>query len=90
VTRGADERRPAPGGGELEARVRREAQLALADGRPRLARSALAETGADANGMLCGGDVTVFVEPYLPRPGLLIIGGRPRRTRRPSVRRRPP
>jgi len=63
------------GGGALEQRVRQDAAAALADGRPRLAHYRLTESGEDALGMLCGGEVTVFIEPYLPKPVLLIVGG---------------
>jgi xanthine dehydrogenase accessory factor len=35
----------------------------------------LREEDQDAIGMLCGGEVTVFVEPFLPKPILLIVGG---------------
>lgn len=63
------------GGGELEARILAEAQTVLAEGRPRTTHYNLREAGPDALGMLCGGEVTVFLEPYLPRPVLLIVGG---------------
>lgn len=63
------------GGGALEQRVREDAAAALVDGRPRLAHYRLTEAGQDALGMLCGGEVTVFIEPYLPKPVLLIVGG---------------
>jgi xanthine dehydrogenase accessory factor len=63
------------GGGALEARVREEAAAALAEGKSRLVHYALRETGEDAVGMLCGGEVTVFVEVYQPAPVLLIVGG---------------
>jgi len=63
------------GGGALEQRVRQEAAAALADGKPRLAHYRLTESGEDALGMLCGGEVTVFIEPFLPKPALLIVGG---------------
>lgn len=63
------------GGGVLERRVREDALAALVDGRPRMAQYRLAESGQDALGMLCGGEVTVFVEPYLPKPVLVIVGG---------------
>lgn len=69
------------GGGALEQRVRQDAAAALADDRPRLAHYRLTESGEDAPGMLCCGEVTVFTEPFLPRPTLLIVGrghiGRP-------------
>ncbi|MBI2988243.1 MAG: XdhC family protein [Deltaproteobacteria bacterium] len=63
------------GGGEVENRVKQVAREALADGQPRTVHYALREEGPDAIGMLCGGEVTVFVEPYLPKPILLIVGG---------------
>jgi xanthine dehydrogenase accessory factor len=63
------------GGGELEAHVRVDAQSVLAEGRPRTCHYTLRESGPDALGMLCGGEVTVFLEPYLPKPVLLIAGG---------------
>jgi xanthine dehydrogenase accessory factor len=63
------------GGGALEQRVREDAAAALAHGQPRLAHYRLTEQGENALGMLCGGEVTVFIEPYLPKPVLLIVGG---------------
>lgn len=63
------------GGGELELRIRDEATAALRDGRPRLAHYTLREEGPDAVGMVCGGEVTVYVEPYQPVPTLLVVGG---------------
>jgi xanthine dehydrogenase accessory factor len=63
------------GGGELEARIRQDALATLGSGEARTAHYALREEGADAIGMLCGGEVTVFIEPYLPAPILLIAGG---------------
>ena len=63
------------GGGELEQRIRDESAVALRDGRPRLTHYTLREEGPDAVGMACGGEVTVFIEPYQPVPTLLIVGG---------------
>ena len=63
------------GGGALEQRIRDEAASALRDGRPRLIHYALREEGPDAVGTACGGEVTVFVEPYQPVPTVLIVGG---------------
>ncbi len=63
------------GGGELEARIRQAAQQTLAEGRPRLAHFVLQEAGPDAIGTLCGGEVTVFIDAYLPEPQLLLVGG---------------
>jgi xanthine dehydrogenase accessory factor len=63
------------GGGELEAHIRQDALAALESGAAQTTHYALREEGVDAIGMLCGGEVTVFIEPYLPAPVLLIAGG---------------
>jgi xanthine dehydrogenase accessory factor len=63
------------GGGKLEAAVLADARAALEDGRPHLAHYKLSEAGADAIGVLCGGDVRVFIQPYAPPPKLVIVGG---------------
>ena len=63
------------GGGALEQEVLRQAGEVLRQGQARLVHYSLREEGPDALGMLCGGDVTVFLEPFLPKPILLIVGG---------------
>lgn len=63
------------GGGELEMRIRQAAQEALVEGRARTLHYSLREEGKNAIGMLCGGEVTVFIEPYMIKPILLIVGG---------------
>lgn len=63
------------GGGQLEASILQDAQVALTDGQPRLTHYALAEEGQDAIGTLCGGEVRVFIRPYSPPPQLVIVGG---------------
>ncbi len=63
------------GGGALERRICEEALGALREGRSELFHFALREKGSDSVGMLCGGDVTVFVEVYQSPPVLLIVGG---------------
>lgn len=63
------------GGGALEQHVVEDAADVLGSRAPRLAHYSLTEEGPDALGMLCGGDVTVFFEPFLPQPTLLIVGG---------------
>ena len=63
------------GGGALEQRVREEAVAALQEGQSRLVHYTLRQEGPNAVGMLCGGEVTVFVEVYQPAPLLLIVGG---------------
>ena len=63
------------GGGRLEAAILADAQMALHDGEPRLAHYRLVEEGPEAIGVLCGGEVRVFVQPYRPPPRLIIAGG---------------
>jgi xanthine dehydrogenase accessory factor len=63
------------GGGKLEKRIRQAAQEVLVEGRARTLHYSLHEEGPDAIGMLCGGEVKVFIEPYMTKPILLIVGG---------------
>lgn len=56
------------GGGAVEARVAAEALDTLADGRGRLAHYDLGELG------MCGGEMTVYLEPQLPPPTVLVVG----------------
>lgn len=62
------------GGGELENRVIREALEALRQGTPRLLEYNMVEPARGDPGV-CGGQLEVFVEPILPKPTLLVIGG---------------
>jgi xanthine dehydrogenase accessory factor len=61
------------GGGELENRVREEAHMALADGKPRLLSYNMSDPSRGDPGV-CGGQVEVFVEPILPPAAIVIIG----------------
>jgi xanthine dehydrogenase accessory factor len=61
------------GGGEMEARVVAQARAALADGRPRLLRYDLLDPSRGDPGV-CGGEVTVYVEPHVPEPTVLVVG----------------
>jgi xanthine dehydrogenase accessory factor len=63
------------GGGKLEAAILSDAHAALSDGQPRLTHYRLAEEGPDAVGVLCGGEVRAFIQPYRPPPKLVIVGG---------------
>ncbi len=63
------------GGGKLEAAVLADCLQARVAGQPRIAHYALAESGVEAIGTLCGGDVRVFIEPYDPAPKLVVVGG---------------
>jgi len=62
------------GGGALEARIIREAEDALASGRPRLVEVELAPGTQDNLGMICGGTATVYIEPIVPRPRAVVFG----------------
>ena len=62
------------GGGELENRVLKEALASLQDGKPRNLAYSMADPDRGDPG-LCGGQVEVFVEPILPSPMLVVIGG---------------
>jgi xanthine dehydrogenase accessory factor len=63
------------GGGKLEAAILTDAQIALREGTPRLTHYRLTEEGSEAIGVLCGGEVRVFIHPYFPPPRLIIVGG---------------
>jgi xanthine dehydrogenase accessory factor len=61
------------GGGCAESAVREEALRAIEEGRPRLVRLDLDDEVLGV-GMPCGGHMSVYVEPMLPEPKLLVIG----------------
>lgn len=61
------------GGGSVEAQIISEAIEIIHKGRPQLLRYRLKE--GEELGMICGGDIEVFVEPILPEPTLYIFGG---------------
>jgi xanthine dehydrogenase accessory factor len=61
------------GGGCLEAEVYETAKLVLRDEQPRTLSFRLTEFESPDSGLLCGGEVTVFVEP-LTAPVLWIFG----------------
>ncbi len=62
------------GGGEIENRVIKEAKLAMSDGKPRRLEYKLVNPAAGDPG-ICGGTAEVYVEPILPNPMVLVIGG---------------
>ena len=64
------------GGGELEHRVLDEAWIALSDGKPRKLNYSMTDPARGDPGV-CGGQVEVFVEPILPAPKVIVIGGGP-------------
>jgi xanthine dehydrogenase accessory factor len=61
------------GGGELEARVLQQALASLEDNKSRYIPYSLVDPERGDPG-ICGGEVEVFVEPYLPPTTILIIG----------------
>ena len=62
------------GGGEIESRVLREALAAMQDGQSRLLSYDMVNPQEGDPGV-CGGTVEVFVEPVIPRPLVLVVGG---------------
>ncbi len=61
------------GGGAMETRVAAAALAALADGQARLVRYDLLDPRNGEPGT-CGGEMTVYLEPHLPTPTVLVIG----------------
>ena len=63
------------GGGSLEAQVCDQAREVIRKGRPQRVHISLTAKEGEELGMLCGGDVEVFIEPILSQPTLYIFGG---------------
>ena len=63
------------GGGLLEAKVREEALRCISDKKTRLLELALDDESADSIGVLCGGQVTVFIEPIQGPSTMYVFGG---------------
>lgn len=61
------------GGGEMEARVLAAAREALDDGAPRVVPYSLVDPKRGDPGV-CGGEVEIYVEPYLPPATVYVIG----------------
>ena len=61
------------GGGEMESRVIQEALAALKDGQPRTIPYSLVSPEQGDPGV-CGGEMEIYVEPYLPPATLLVVG----------------
>lgn len=61
------------GGGEMEARVVEESKVALREGKPRLVPYSLVDPARGDPGV-CGGEMEIYVEPYLPPATVLVIG----------------
>jgi xanthine dehydrogenase accessory factor len=62
------------GGGEVESRVIQEAVAAIAAGKPRNLRYNMVDQARGDPG-ICGGHLEVYIEPILPSPAVLVIGG---------------
>jgi xanthine dehydrogenase accessory factor len=62
------------GGGEVEIRVLQEALGAIQDGKPRKLQYNMVNPQRGDPGV-CGGTLEVYVEPILPDPTLVVIGG---------------
>ena len=63
------------GGGSLEAQVIEEAIKVIKQGKPKRLHLALTAKEAEEAGMICGGELEVFIEPILTPPTLYIFGG---------------
>jgi xanthine dehydrogenase accessory factor len=62
------------GGGCLEAEVYETSKQVIADEQPRTLTFRLTEKDSPDSGLMCGGEVTIFVEP-ITTPSLWIFGG---------------
>jgi xanthine dehydrogenase accessory factor len=62
------------GGGCYESEAFWKAREAIASGRPALVRFDLSDDFASESGLICGGQMEVFIEPLAPAPHLYIAG----------------
>jgi len=62
------------GGGKFESLVIAEAQAAIQKRKPLLKTYPLREGESDSFGAICGGEVTVFIEPQITGESLYLIG----------------
>jgi len=63
------------GGGCVEAEVWNVAREVISTERPRHLNFNLGQDAAYDNGLICGGQLEIFVEPVVPPPGVFIFGG---------------
>jgi len=63
------------GGGSLEAQVIEEAIRVIRQGKPKRLHIGLTAREVEEEGMLCGGELEVFIEPILTPPTLYLFGG---------------
>ena len=62
------------GGGCVEAEIWDAAQEVMRSERPRRMNFNLGQDAADDNGLICGGQLSIFVEPIVPQPRAFIFG----------------
>ncbi len=62
------------GGGCVEAEVWNVAREVIETEKPRHLHFSLGQDAAYDNGLICGGQLDVFVEPVIPQPGAFIFG----------------
>ena len=62
------------GGGVLEATICREAMSVLREGKAKMLHFDLTGEEVEADQMLCGGEMDIFIEPIVPQPTLYIFG----------------
>ena len=62
------------GGGCVEAEVWNVARDVMRNERPRHMNFSLGQDAAYDNGLICGGQLSVFVEPVVPQPRLYVFG----------------
>ena len=62
------------GGGCVEAEVWNVAREVMQNERPRHMNFSLGQDAAYDNGLICGGQLSVFVEPVVPQPRLFVFG----------------
>ena len=62
------------GGGCVEAEVWNAAREVIATEKPRHMHFSLGQDAAYDNGLICGGQLDVFVEPVVPQPAAFIFG----------------
>ncbi len=63
------------GGGSLEAQVIKEAIRVIGQGKPKRLHISLTAKEVEEKGMLCGGELEVFIEPILTPSTLYLFGG---------------
>lgn len=63
------------GGGSIEAEVCQKAIEVIKTGKARLLHFGLSGEEGENRGMICGGEMDVFIEPILSQPTLCLFGG---------------